>query len=68
MFLYFLSREFIGIEVKYRPDVSEKDFYKIKEVKNYIILSKDLFEIRKDTIVVPITVFLSLIKSSDYHL
>jgi predicted AAA+ superfamily ATPase len=62
------SGKFIGIEVKYRPEVSEKDVYKIKEVKNYIILSKDSFEIGEDTIVVPITVFLSLIKSSDYHL
>ena len=62
------SEEFIGIEVKYRQDVSEKDVHKIKEVKNYIILSRDSFEIKEDVIVVPITVFLSLIKNSQYHL
>jgi predicted AAA+ superfamily ATPase len=61
------SNEYLGVEVKYQPEVPKK-IREIPMVKNYIILSKDTFEASERVLIVPISLFLALIKSSDYHL
>jgi predicted AAA+ superfamily ATPase len=57
---------YLGIEVKYKPEISKR--IEIDKVKNYIILSKDTFELEDRIAIVPISIFLALIKSSDFHL
>ncbi|RZN57103.1 MAG: ATP-binding protein [Candidatus Methanomethylicota archaeon] len=57
---------YLGIEVKYKPEVFKR--IEINKVKNYIILSKDTFELEDRIAIVPISIFLALIKSSDFHL
>jgi predicted AAA+ superfamily ATPase len=61
------GNEYLGIEVKYQPEVSKK-IRETPAVKNYIVLSKDTFEASEKILIAPISLFLALIKSSDYHL
>jgi predicted AAA+ superfamily ATPase len=61
------SGDYHGIEVNYRPEVSKK-VIEIPSLKNYLILSKDTFELDEKITIIPISLFLSLIKSSDFYL
>ena len=54
----------LGIEVKYRAQVSETMIRKIEPVKKYIILSKEDTGVKEDTMVVPVDIFLSLLTTS----
>jgi predicted AAA+ superfamily ATPase len=58
---------YLGIEAKYQPEVSRK-VVEVDKVANYIILSKDTFELSNRIVIIPISLFLALVKSSDFHL
>jgi predicted AAA+ superfamily ATPase len=61
------SGSYLGIEVKYQPEVSKK-MIKVNQIKSCIILSKDTFEMEENAAIIPVSLFLALIKSSDSHL
>ncbi|MGQ9723148.1 MAG: ATP-binding protein [Candidatus Jordarchaeum sp.] len=63
-----LNGSFTGIETKYRGEISYKDVLRIPQIKNYIILSREDVEYKKNILVVPIDVFLSLLTKSDHNL
>ena len=56
---------FLGIEVKYKNRVSTRDIKKISPVKKYILLSKKDVAALSDLIIVPVDIFLSLLKPSE---
>jgi predicted AAA+ superfamily ATPase len=58
---------YLGIEAKYQPEVSRK-VVEVDKVANYIILSKDTFELSNRIVIIPISLFLALVKSSEFHL
>jgi hypothetical protein len=60
--------ELIGIDVKYREKVSSKDINKISGVDKYYILSKEDVEYKDNIIVIPIDLFLIMLKRSPYIL
>ena len=67
--LIYKGMDFLGIEVKYKHSVSPKEVKKIQEVKNYLLLTKDESIFRDEKcILVPVGVFLSLLKSSERNL
>lgn len=66
-FIFKRASDFLGIEVKYKPEVEEK-IIKLNQVKAYIILSKDSFKIKDNVIIVPASLFLALIEKSKHHL
>ena len=49
-----------GIEVKWQEKVDEKDFSKV-EIKNKIILSKNKFDATKDILIIPVSLFLTMV-------
>lgn len=63
------SGEYLGMEVKYKSEVSVKDLKKVDPIKNYILLTKNDFDLTKTTqLVIPTSLFLSLLKVSDRNL
>lgn len=62
------SGKYLGIEVKYKPRVSFKDIPSVDPVKEYLLLSKDEFEMGENQIIVPISIFLSLLQNSEKNL
>ena len=63
-----INSTFIAIKTKYKSEVSFKDTARISQVKNYIILSKEDFGLKKNTLIVPIETFLSILDKSTYNL
>ena len=63
-----INSTFIAIETKYRSEVSFKDITRIPQVKNYIILSKEDFGLKKNTLIAPIETFLSILDKSTHNL
>lgn len=59
---------YLGIEVKYRNDVTPGDATKIQEIENYIILSKEDYIETEKTLVVPVEIFLALLERSRHNL
>lgn len=57
--------EYLGIEVKYQAEVSEKDLKRIIPVKKYLILSKEDVAGKEDTLIVPVDIFLALLPTSE---
>ena len=55
----------LGIEVKYGNQVTEKDVHHITPIREYLILSKDDYGVSRDTMILPVDVFLSLLKPSE---
>lgn len=64
-FLFKKNHKFIGIESKYKQKVDKRDITQIKEVKKYLILTKKHYEIQDKSIFIPVSIFLSLLKSSE---
>ena len=63
-----INSTFIAIKTKYKSEVSFKDTARISQIKNYIILSKEDFGLKKNTLIVPIETFLSILDKSTYNL
>lgn len=59
---------YLGIEVKYRAQISKKSIKGIAPIKKYIILSKEEVGKKEGTIVVPVDIFLSLLPISDKNI
>lgn len=59
---------YLGIESKYKAETITKDIQKISEIKENIIVSKDDFEIKKDVIIVPVSIFLAMLQGSKKNL
>ena len=57
--------EYVGIEVKYRTHVGEREIKRVAPVKKYIILSKEDVGGKGDVMVIPVDVFLSLLPVSE---
>jgi hypothetical protein len=60
--------EYLGIEVKFRPRVSFKDLASVTQVREYMLLSKDEFEMGEKRAIVPVSVFLCLLRNSEKNL
>lgn len=57
----------IGIEVKYTSDI--KKIHEISELKNMIVLTKDILNLKQENkVIVPLSIFLSLLPSSTNQL
>ncbi len=67
-FIFKRLNDFLAIEVKYKSKVSFEDVKKIKEVKEYLILSKEDFEYKENEIIVPVHLFLALLEKSEKNL
>lgn len=63
-----INRKHLGIEVKYQTQVDERDIKQIVPIENYILLSKDDMSMGENMLIVPVDVFLSLIKVSDRNI
>jgi predicted AAA+ superfamily ATPase len=59
--------DFLGIEVRYRSKIG-KEVYRIGSIREYLLLSKDDFDIGEDLMTVPVPVFLSLLQESEKSL
>lgn len=57
--------EYLGIEIKYGGEVSEKDVRRIAPLKRYIILSKEDVGGEGETLVIPADVLLALLTTSE---
>lgn len=67
--IIYKETDFLGIEVKYKHNVSSKEMKRIQEMKKYLLLTKDESILRDEKcILVPAGVFLSLLKSSERNL
>lgn len=60
--------KYLGIEVKFKPRVSFKDASMVDPIKEYLILSKDEFNVSKNIAIVPIYIFLILLQCSEKNL
>ncbi|MHA1363939.1 MAG: ATP-binding protein [Candidatus Freyarchaeota archaeon] len=63
-----VNQTFVGIETKYRGEVSYRDVPEISQIKWYIILSMENVEYKRNVLVAPVEVFLSLLTKSDRNL
>ncbi|MEX2707436.1 MAG: hypothetical protein Q6352_019615, partial [Candidatus Freyrarchaeum guaymaensis] len=63
-----VNQTFVGIETKYRGEVSYRDVPEISQIKRYIILSMENVEYKRNVLVAPVEVFLSLLTKSDRNL
>ena len=61
--------EYIGIEAKYKADIDLRELNIINPIEKYILLSKDDLDIENEQkLVIPISLFLSLLVSSEKNL
>lgn len=68
-FLYKTDKGgYIGIEVKYKNLVQSSKIKKIKGISDYLILSKDILEPIDNGFIIPVSLFLLLLKKSEYDL
>jgi len=57
-----------GIEVKYRNNVGPGDVTRASGIEEYVILSRNDFDVKGDTCVIPVCVYLSLLEHSKHNL
>ena len=62
------NMHYLGIEVKYQSGVELRDIVRITPVKNYLLLSKDELKENEDVFIVPVELFLVLLKKSEHNL
>jgi predicted AAA+ superfamily ATPase len=60
--------KYLGIEVKYQSQVDERDLRKINSVNQYLLLTKDELGGKRDTLVIPVDLFLALLQPSERNL
>ncbi len=58
----------LGIESKYQNEPSTQDVKKSKDIKEYVIITKNKFELIDNVLFVPAPLFLALLKKSDHNL
>ncbi len=63
-----LNNAFTGIETKYQSQVSHKNTIEIPQIQKHIILSKEDVELKKNILVIPVEIFLSLLTKSERNL
>jgi predicted AAA+ superfamily ATPase len=56
-----VKKKYLGIEIKYRAQVDERDIKKISPIKDYILLSKENVGEKGNVLIIPVDVFLSLL-------
>ena len=59
---------FVAIETKYKSEVGFDDILRIPQIKNCIILSKEDFGLKKNTLIAPVETFLPLLDKSTHNL
>lgn len=57
-----------ALEVKYQKKVDYRDIYKIPQINRYIILSKEDIGMKNNVLMIPIPIFLVLLKKNRYNL
>ncbi|MEW6685182.1 MAG: ATP-binding protein [Candidatus Edwardsbacteria bacterium] len=62
------SGEYIGVELKYQRTVIEKDFYRISNLSENILLTRDELNLENKVLCIPIVLFLSLLQRSEKNL
>lgn len=68
-FIYLNENEkYVGIEVKYKPKTTFKDTSTVSQIKEYLVPSRNEFEINENMVIVPASIFLSLLESSERNL
>jgi len=61
--------EYLGIEAKYKADTGLHDLKKVDQIKRYILLTKDDLDLENEQgLVVPISLFLALLGTSEKNL
>ncbi len=58
----------LGVEVKYQNEVSTQDVKKSKGIHQYIIVTKNTFDLIDDVLFIPAPLFLLLLKKSSHDL
>lgn len=59
---------FTAIETKYQTQVNHKNTIEIPQIQKHIILSKEDIESKKNTLVIPVEIFLSLLTKSERNI
>lgn len=63
------TKRYIGIEIKYKSEVEIKDLKEVAPIKEHILLTKSDFDIKDENrVVIPVSLFLSLLKTSEKNL
>ena len=60
------EKSFIGIEVKYREKI--ECFEQIDQIKDYIVLTKNMLRLEGKISFIPVFLFLALLKNNDNYL
>lgn len=60
--------KYLGVEVKYKPKIAFKDISTISQIKEYLMLSRDEFEVSENIVIVPASIFLCSLKNSEKNL
>jgi predicted AAA+ superfamily ATPase len=63
-----LNNVFTAIETKYQTQVNHKNILEIPQIQKHIILSKEDIELKKNILVIPVEIFLSLLTKSQRNL
>ena len=66
-FVYRREDEYLGLEVKYQYNAEIRDIKKINEIKDYILLTQDSFDLTQE-LIVPVHIFLPLLELSGRNL
>ncbi|MFQ6052564.1 MAG: ATP-binding protein [Candidatus Hydrothermarchaeota archaeon] len=62
------NKSFLAVEIKYRSEVGIKEILQIPQIKKYILLSKEDFGVKKNTLIAPVETFLAVLEKSNYNL
>lgn len=66
-FVYRTNENYLGLEVKYQYGAREGDIKKINQIKEYILLTQDSFDMTQE-LIVPVHIFLPLLELSERNL
>ena len=61
------GNNYIGLELKYQYGAKEEDIKRINQIRDYILLTQDSFDITQE-LIVPVHIFLPLLKLSERNL
>ena len=63
------SNHILGVEVKYQNEASMQDIKRVEGVDEYILLTKSSpLSIKNNIMIIPVSIFLTLLKSSEHDL
>jgi len=63
-----VNKKYLGIEIKYRAQVDERDIKKISPIKDYILLSKEDVGEKGNVLIIPVDLFLSSLTAEEKNL